>query len=85
MKKKLILLCSVAVLAIGGVVYGLNQHSAEECPLTGTPDCPMEKSCTVNNTTMAAVSTGSASEKKPVTIENDKTACPMVGDCCKKH
>ena len=56
MKNKLMILMTAGILAISGLVYGLNSNSNTcplegtadcpkiDCPLVGTPDCPYEKS-----------------------------------------
>lgn len=46
MKKKAVLILTVAVLAVSGVIYGFTTtNSKSDCPLAGTKECPEYQSC----------------------------------------
>ncbi|AII54461.1 hypothetical protein ABIB60_003945 [Hymenobacter sp. UYP22] len=36
---------SAAVLLSGGVLFGFTSPTAADCPLKGTPECPLVKNC----------------------------------------
>lgn len=43
MKKKVVLILTVAVLAVCGAIYGFTYKS--DCPLAGTKECPVYQNC----------------------------------------
>lgn len=44
MKKKVILILTVMVLAVGGAIYGFT-YKSDYCPLAGTKECPVYQNC----------------------------------------
>jgi hypothetical protein len=44
MKKKVAMITTAVVLLVGGTVFAMNQNE-EDCPLKGTPECPMIQNC----------------------------------------
>ncbi|GAA4368710.1 hypothetical protein GCM10023185_41690 [Hymenobacter saemangeumensis] len=46
MKSKIMMLSAAALLSAGGALFGFTAHSkVADCPLKGTPDCPLVKNC----------------------------------------
>ena len=81
MKKKLLIFSSIIILAIAGVVYGLNRSSTSDCSLAGTKACSKKECCAKNEVKQVAEN----KEDSKLAGKDAKTGCPMIGECCKNH
>lgn len=89
MKKKLILFSSVILLAIGGVVYGLNSSATSNNTIASYPDCSKKECCVKSDAKALAINKDdcplAGTPDCPLATAQASTACPMIGECCKNH
>lgn len=57
MKSRIMMLSAAALLSAGGALFGFTSpKTAADCPLKGTPDCPLVKACPNQGTAACTLS-----------------------------
>lgn len=83
MKKRFLGIATVTMMLAGGSIFAFaGNGQGKDCPLKGTPDCPIVKECKLKNTPDCPLVKKEKAKKTEATAT--VAAASKLPSCCKK-